>query len=203
MQIGDRQRRTFQADCPHCGTKRVAFTEQCVVMWNHNDREFHDVAAKCGQCYRAILVTYTRGSGTSSYRYNGELYPRPLSLDAPKHTPENVTRYYVQGLENLPRNWDAAGSMFRKALETGLKSKFPQKTGTLFDRIESARKARKLTPEMADWAHKIRKLGNSAVHDEIPWTKDEALELRAFTELVFQYLFTLPGMMASAQSAPK
>ena len=29
-------------------------------------------------------------------------------------------------MENLPRNYDAAGSMFRTALEAGLKEKFPE-----------------------------------------------------------------------------
>ncbi len=88
--------------------------------------------------------------------------------------------------------------MFRKALETGLKAKFPNKTGTLNENIKSAEQAQKITPEMADWAHKIRRLGNSATHDEEPWTEEEAQEIKGFTELVFQYLFTLPGMMEGA-----
>ena len=202
MKSGENLKDVFQADCPHCETKQVAFQKQREINWSRSGISYRDVAAQCGQCQRGIIVTYERISN-HGFCYNGELYPRTAPPAAPLHTPDNVARFYIQGLDNLSRNWDAAGSMFRKALETGLRAKFPDKTGTLYDRIESAKRASKLTPEMAKWAHQIRKLGNSATHDEEPWTKEEAQEMKVFTELVFQYLFTLPGMMEKAQPEPK
>ena len=48
--------------------------------------------------------------------------------------------------------------MFRKVLDTGLKSKFPEMKGTLYNRIEEAAKKQDLTPalaEWAEWAHQI------------------------------------------------
>ena len=196
----DPVRGVFQANCPHCRTKQVAFQKKADIYWPvAGSVERHvDVAAQCGHCSRGIIVPYIK-IGNAAPRYMGELYPLSVDPAAPEHTPDNVARFYIQGLENLPRNWDAAGTMFRKALETGLKAKFPNKTGTLNENIKSAKQAQKITPEMAKWAHKIRGLGNSATHDEEPWTQKDAQEIKDFTELVFQYLFTLPGMMEKAR----
>ena len=105
-------------------------------------------------------------------------------------------------MENLIKNWDAAGVMFRKALDVGLKVKFSNDTkGSLYERIRGAADRHDLTPELADWAHKIRLDGNDAAHDEDPFSEEEAKELQVFTELVFRYLFTLPGMMQEARGA--
>ena len=101
-------------------------------------------------------------------------------------------------MDNLPKNWDAAGSMFRKALDTGLKSKFLEVQGTLYARIEKAANKQELSPALAEWAHQIRLGGNHAAHEEA-FSKEEAEELAMFTELVFLYLFTLPGMLKESQ----
>ena len=103
-------------------------------------------------------------------------------------------------MENLPKNWDAAGAMFRKALDVGLKVKFPEDSkGSLYERIGRAAQRHDLTPELAEWAHKIRLDGNDAAHGEVPFSDEDAERLQVFTELVFRYLFTLPGMMKEAQ----
>ena len=102
-------------------------------------------------------------------------------------------------MENLSGNYDAAGSMFRKALDTGLKSKFPAIQGNLKVRINEAAKGGGLTPELAEWAHQIRLGGNDAAHEEEPFSKHDAKDLGTFTYLVFQYLFMLPGMLKEAR----
>ena len=105
-------------------------------------------------------------------------------------------------MENLAKNWDAAGAMFRKALDVGLKVKFPEDSkGSLYERIGRAAQRHDLTPELAEWAHKIRLDGNEAAHDEVPFMDEDAKRLQVFTELVFRYLFTLPGMMQEARGA--
>ena len=103
-------------------------------------------------------------------------------------------------MENLPKNWDAAGAMFRKALDVGLKVKFPEDSkGSLYERISRAAERHDLTPGLAEWAHKIRLDGNDAAHGEDPFSEEDAQRLQVFTELVFRYLFTLPGMMQEAR----
>ena len=106
-------------------------------------------------------------------------------------------------MENLPKNWDAAGSMFRKALDTGLKRKFPDMKGSLFVRIKKAAEKHKLTPDLAEWAHEIRLGGNEATHGEDPFSREAAQELYSFTELVLLYLFTLPAKLEKSRSQPE
>ena len=90
--------------------------------------------------------------------------------------------------------------MFRKALDTGLKSKFPEIKGKLSARINKAAAQQKLTPELAEWAHQIRLDGNDAAHEEEPFEEEDAKKLCNFTRLVFLYLFKLPGMLEESQN---
>ena len=200
----------FKENCPHCGTKSVAFTIIGETLWSYDDRTDRvkwDALAKCGHCGRGIVAALDMDQGnpeTPPSRYLHlckllSIFPSPPSTGAPPHTPENASRFFKQGMENLSGNYDAAGTMFRKALDTGLKNKFPEMTGTLNSRIDKAAKSGGLTSDLAEWAHEIRALGNDAAHEEEPFSKQDALNLRDFTFLVFQYLFMLPGMLEKAQ----
>ena len=133
------------------------------------------------------------------YRLGWTVAPALPDTGAPAYTPENVGRFFEQGMENLPRNFDAAGTMFRKALDTALTARFPEIKGRLVDRIDEAANSGAMTRDMAEWAHRIRRLGNDAAHDDDPFSEADARELHGFTELVLRYLFTLPGMLAAAQ----
>ena len=204
----------FKADCPHCGTNNVAFSivhqhpvgSQVTQRW--------DTLATCGRCTRGVVAgfkTPTLDPPISLWKGGHELegmlvdfFPSRPRPKAPDHTPENVAGYYRQGMENLPRACDAAGSMFRKVLDTGLKAKFPREKypkikGTLKQRIQKAAEQHELTPELAEWSHKIRLDGNDAAHDEEAFSEEDARTLQTFTELVLTYLFTLPGMLRAAQ----
>ena len=97
-------------------------------------------------------------------------------------------------MDNLPGNWDAAGSMFRAALESALKCRFPEISGSLKERIDEVAKAHELTPALAEWAHKVRLGGNDAVHSDVPFSRTDAQDMYAFTDVLLRYLFTLPGM---------
>lgn len=50
-----------------------------------------------------------------------------------------------------------------------------------------------ITKDMQEWAHKIRLEGNEAIHELEEPTKEQAVELQLFTELMLTYLFTLPA----------
>ena len=91
--------------------------------------------------------------------------------------------------------------MFRKALDTALKSKFPDTKGRLVKRIQKLTEEHKLTPNLAEWADQVRLGGNDVAHEEDSFSQEAAKELASFTELVLLYLFTLPGMMAKAQAS--
>ena len=129
--------------------------------------------------------------------------PSPPGTDALAYTPENVALFFKEGMANTPRHPNAAGTMFRKTLETALKEKFPKYEGTLYQRIQKAADNGKLACDMAKWAHHIRHLGNAAAHEEEPFSEDDARDLLSFTDLLLRYLYTLPGMLDKARGAPK
>ena len=138
----------FGADCPHCGTRGVAFTIVSEKRAAKASDYLWDTLAICGRCSRGILASFRAPGGTTPIGLlnsgNGhQLEERTISptapdTGAPNRTPERAANFYRQGMENLPNNFDAAGSMFRSALEAGLREKFPDIEGTLNQRIERA-----------------------------------------------------------------
>ena len=204
--------KTIKMDCVRCDTKGVQFLVKKEASTFQFDRTRNarmvltDVFAVCGVCERGSLFeyrnqVYPKKRPDEGSKFTGVSHPKPRELKAPKGTPINAARYYVQGLYNVAKNPDAAGSMFRKALEVGLKEKINKESGNLYSTIEEMQKKHLITKDMAEWSHRIRSLGNRAVHDHEPWKVSEAEEICRFTELLFQYLFTLPSMLASAKSS--
>jgi hypothetical protein len=100
-------------------------------------------------------------------------------------------------MDNMARNFDAAGTMFRKSLDAALKRLDSTGKGSLQKRIDTLPAETGVTPAMKEWAHQIRHLGNDAAHEDDPFTEEEAKSLQAFTELFLTYAFTLPGMLAA------
>ena len=196
---------TFRDNCPHCRTKAVGFTIEYSRTWRPGDSrsgrrvpvpEYTDVLAICGFCERTVLAEFQAGS---------LLWIVPSPPEPPSHLPkDDVERYFQQGVDNLSQNYDAAGAMFRKTLETALKKKFPDsKAKDLYHRIEEAAEQQKLTPDLAKWAHQIRIAGKEAVHEKKPFSKEDAQDLYDFTHLVLLYLFTLPEMLEQARARRK
>lgn len=192
---------TFSAKCPHCGTRSVAFNVlNCIP--EHPSHYRKDIFSVCQRCKRGV-------SGEASVDYNNDGKPygfhdvkffsfqfRALALE---HIPEDVEVNFREGEANI---WDgrynSAGMIFRKALEMGMKIKFPKFEGSLKGRIDRAKEKGHLTKDMADWAHNIRSFGNDAAH-EPDFSEEDAEEMQTFTRLVLLYLFTLPGMMKVAR----
>ena len=197
----------FQGDCPWCGTIKAGFTIVDNERISKYDHGFWDTFAICGYCYRGVVATYVGSPNASvgdvSQLRNvkfSHLTPSSRKISPPPHTPENIGRFYEQAMLSLAGgSYDAAGSMFRKTLDTGLKEKFPEIPGNLYTRIQAAAADYKLTPDVAEWANHIRMEGNQAVHDDEPYTPAQAKELQVFTELMLWYLFELPGRLAEAR----
>jgi len=99
------------------------------------------------------------------------------------------------------QDWDAAGAMFRKALDTSLKNINPDGRGTIAARIDGLPADIGVTPAMKQWAHEIRVLGNDATHEEEPFDMAECARLREFTEILLTYVFTMPGRLAERRAA--
>ena len=127
------------------------------------------------------------------YNISG-FWPSIAAPIIPQHLPGSVERAALQAERNfaMAGNEDAAAMMYRRAMETGLRLRYPEVTGSLFHRIESLVASRELPAAMGEWAHEVRLGGNGAAHDEEGVTPEDVKAIRGFTDTLLRYIFTLP-----------
>lgn len=202
---------TIKHECPHCRVKDMALV---VSTWTpHSGTRYAGIAhLTCPRCSLPSAAKIEARQGGGEYNqliqnggdptYNSpwaisNFWPRPSGPEVPDNLPEDVNRIYLQAESNfaINGNEEAAGTMYRKALDVGLKKIDTALTGTLGQKIQSLTKSGKLTSDILEWSTHVRDLGNDAAHEEIPPTREELENLRGFTDMVLQYLFTLPAMV--------
>jgi hypothetical protein len=166
------------------------------------------VPMRCSVCSEGIilkangLVANWLNTGDVGHIQMLKHYPKSEESAAPQHVPANVASFYLQGEDNVARrHFDAAGAMFRKALDTALKAIHPEGKGVLAKRIDNLPIETGITQAMKQWAHEIRHLGNDAAHDEEPFSEEESSSLMEFTRLFLTFAFTLPGMIAARSTS--
>ena len=72
--------------------------------------------------------------------------------------------------------------------------------GGLKDKIDSLAKRNVITQSLADWAHELKSIRNDAAHHAEKGTvleRKDAEDAVQFAEMLFLYLYTLPGMVAA------
>lgn len=186
-------------------------------MWK-NDRgmTYWDVMAVCANCQRAILAFldgyslqpgFVEPKSATNPLKDGMYFlagvePKPPPLDAPEYTPENIASPFRQAMDNFHRgNWDACGMAGRKALDLATKHLDQSLADTkLVGRIDALAEAHRITPDLKEWAHEVRRLGNDAAHEDDPFSKDDAEALIKFTRTFLEYAFTLPGSLAKRRA---
>jgi hypothetical protein len=208
--------------CPHCGAAHIAFPVRAEYQ-NTVFTSQWEVFLTCGSCSRAIAAAITGDSSGKATNMDGNriysspkevpgdiefmtfivaaISPELADLTAPDDTPPKISDKYIQSDDNLRRgNWDAAGTMYRKAVELSTIDLGGTKKLFLVKRIDELADKQAIMPDMKKWAHKIRQFGNTAAHDE--FEEDEARALQKFTELFLTYVYTLPGMVKAATQKP-
>lgn len=202
-------------NCPHCGGNSMTFTVKAQSQLSKKPRFFF-LFTTCGGCSKGVLAECENPLGYDLVNNAGNLkdkdgvrlveyWPAPKTTDAPRFTPANVARFYSQAVKAMSReDWDAAGSMSRKALDVATRhldtsDAFAKKP--LASRIDDLAARQLITPQMREWAHAIRVDGNDAVHDPDQFTQEEAETLYSFADLFLQYVFTMPGMLNERKKA--
>jgi hypothetical protein len=195
--------------CPHCLTEHIALT--VVSSWEQ-EQGVAALALRCPKCKKpsaanmlpvksgftaAGSIEHQSGDVTALGWKLFQFWPDAPGPNIPRYLPKDVARIYLQAERNFPTNGneEAAGTMYRKALDIGLKKIDPSLTGMLGARIKKLAAAGKLTSDIAVWSDNVRDVGNDAAHEDDPITRDELIVLRNFSEMVLRYLFTLPAMV--------
>jgi len=131
-----------------------------------------------------------------------EVVPTPIKTAAPEHVPPDTVRVFVQAKNAQKRGEnDTAGMGFRKTLDIGLKAFDQTVKGTLIERIDKLAAAHRITPDMKEWAHQVRLIGNEINHEEDEPTDADVEAIAGFTEATLQYLFTLPKEVENRRAA--
>lgn len=143
-------------------------------------------------------------SDVTGYFSVAEFWPEVPGPVIPEDMPSDVERIYLQAERNFPieGNEEAAGTMYRKALDVGLKKIDPGTKGVLAARIKKLARDGKLTRDIAEWSDQVRDLGNEAAHEDEPPTREELTDLRNFSEMVMRYLFSLPALVQARRAKP-
>lgn len=207
---------TMVLDCPHCGAKKVSFK-----MISEAARPNHPadavVSALCNACNMPIcaLLRSARNilfGATGPLSFDGDLldarspfnsigiYPSRALLDTPHAIPDAVRRAYEQAAGSRSAgHFDAACSMYRKAMELGLKAFSPDiEAWKIEKRIDKMAAEHRITTELQTWAHELRLDGNEALHGDGEASEEMTSQMHELCRFLLIYLYTLPAQVAAA-----
>ncbi|MFQ1049049.1 DUF4145 domain-containing protein [Avibacterium paragallinarum] len=184
------------ATCNHCGKGIVAnlgidnrprYTEWGRTIPSESKDALYKLKNHQGEKYRLEEIL----------GFMPEFEPKPAEPEIPAHLPQLINDK-IRGAEKLylkaqgdPDMIDYAGTAYRKTLEIALAQLDDSSDKNINWRVNSLVKRGVLVKSMGDFAHSIRVLGNEATHSD--FSLDELEELRLFTQLFLQYIFTLPA----------
>jgi hypothetical protein len=191
--------------CPHCKTDHIGLRIVALTR-NGNQPIVHLTCPKCDLPSSAKLSLINPTLGIDQWaQWPGDylqmgygverFWPEPPKPQIPELIHPDIDRVYLQAERNfvIEGNEEAAGMMYRKALDIGLKKIDSSLKGMLGARIKTLAKDGRLTASIAEWSDDVKTLGNDAAHEEAAIGRDELAHLRDFTEMVLRYLFTLPN----------
>ena len=208
---------TIVYDCPHCGAQKMSFAIQTEYVRPTNPQQLI-VSATCGGCNMPITAMFNSSENLTMLGYKTASYPgnlmaaghriRPYQIfpasapdDTPADIPEPVGRAFIQASASLKsQHFDAACSMYRKAMELALKKFSPDIDAWKIEkRIDRLAKENRITPELQGWAHELRLDGNNAVHSDTEATEEMATQMHELCKFLLIYLYTLPAQVQAAK----
>lgn len=191
-------------NCPHCPAEHSAFR----LTWSARHSGVSKAeccVAVCGACGGPIaFVAFEHTGGSNPAQHNGNIephwrvstiWPTREAPAAPAHTPPSVKARFEDGEDAFSRlRWNSAVAMYRSALDIATKGMEGVPSGeTFFARLKWLHDNHAITPDIHEWATKVRVEGNAALHDPEQFSEDDAKALRFFTEMFLRYVFELPG----------
>ena len=202
---GETGHRNAYLKCPKCKLPSVAILS---VADEHQVQQEVDYITNGDQHYYYVLRD--DGDPTDQGWKVESIFPKPPAPQIPDHLPPAVQKALASAERAFQQDGDeeTAAGAYGRALDLATKliaemendaARYAGKK--LNDRIDMLVKARRLTPELGEWAHHIKAVRNGAMHEIAEIDREELSALRGLTEMVLRYLFTLPGMLAERKAA--
>lgn len=221
---------TLVGDCPRCGTSHITFDVRGFVVLNeieYNWRRFAEAFCECRHCARTTTFRVAQRKPDHQIVFAHDQWrvesrslntfveiERVITLRdragqrPPDHVPDDIAGAFQQGATCVAVEcWDAAGAMFRKALDLATRPLLPaEETPGLNHRIRRDLGLRlpwlfdngKLPADLRELANCIREDGNDAAHSG-SLSKADALDLLDFAQALLQRLYTEPAKLKEAE----
>lgn len=164
---------------------------------------------RCQACLRFILAIVTHAANSLEYKYR-EHYPMGSPDDVvAEEIPDGIRQDFQEALRCLWVDaYNATAEMCRRAVEAScIERGAPRTERFLDDKIDWLKDQQKITPFLAEVAHKIRLGGNRGAHPpegqlpdaevepEPPITKEHAEALVTFAREYFHHVYTVPKQL--------
>ena len=168
----------------------------------------------CGGCQHGVVgesqQSASTSGGTSVFEFKNfmRLYPQPKPLQAAAFTPRRIAETYVTALRNLHEREKASVTQsdlemcciaVRKAVELAVND-LGAEGKDLYHKIENLAGRGLITDSLREWAHEVRNIGNDGAHEDGEITFKDAEQAIFFADMLFHYLYTLPGMITDRKS---
>lgn len=205
--------------CPYCNTKGAAFylVDEHTCKLDSGAPGHYVSFWICGCCEGGVVgeSDHQASNLTVSKIFNinnfYKLLPKPKELKAAPYTPQKIADTYVTALKILncstkdlltEADAEACCMTIRKAVELAVNEQ--NATGkNLYQKIEDLANRNILTDSMRMWAQEIRSIGNDGAHEDGAVSLRDAEQATFFADMLFRYLYTLPGMIAERRQARK
>jgi len=210
----------FVRDCVRCGVRRI----QHQVIGQAYIRDMNwEVIGACPDCGSASIyyfqlraagqqpMSFTNGNieGPHSTLASQSVRIATVPLELSVHIPSRIAGLFREANECRQMTWyEAAGSMYRKTLDVATKHIFTHDprladknpANALRSRIKAMGELGILDHDIVELADIVALDGNDAVHDEDPYTKEEAEALEDLTFDLLDRLFVRPAKIAAVKA---
>lgn len=212
------------ADCPRCGSKHVTFDILGYAESPKDYTTLVEAMSWCRHCFQStlFLIRQTNFSNNlnglkghpinNAFSVVNAVLIIPTSEPCPEFVPEDIKGLFDEGTKCMAvQCYDASGTMFRKVLDAATRKLLPHQPENedksnpdyiawkvrkdLKLRLDWLFEHGKLADGLRDLATCVREDGNDAAHDLSGIGKDEAADLRDFTVMILETLYTIPGQI--------
>jgi Domain of unknown function (DUF4145) len=146
----------------------------------------------CPNCNRPTFISIS----------GKEQVPGPILGEEVEHLPSDVEQLYTEARKCISVNAFTSSVLSCRKLLMNISVSNGAEAGKSFAYyVAFLEENHFIPPNSRGWVDHIRKKGNEATHEIPNITRDDAVELIEFTEMLLRFVYELPGKMAKHSKA--
>jgi hypothetical protein len=212
--------------CPHCLRENTAFRISSYTIKEINKTAYQNYVTItslwiCKSCNSGVVIEFqnipdnqpiVKGLDFIKCCIGYKVFPKVEMPTAPQYTPPEIAKHYTDGVEHMMAGYyDSCAFKMRKVLDLATNEKLENnRKDPLWKKIDILSESGSIALDLAKWATWIRLIGNDAVHGaddangkELPFTEQDAIDIKSFTEMFLIYIYQLPKMLEACREASK